>query len=251
MIHRPSPSPSTFSQLCLSAAFTLVELLTVIAIIGILAGILIPVVGRVRESANSARCLANLRQLATAGIAYGNENNGFFPGYHWDQPGETYQYGKRGGMADQLGLTRATGRISTVMTCPTAQRNQPVDFKDYAFNRTYAINGWARSYGSDEVTLYGVPVRFSQVDNPSRMMFFVDSPNRYEVTGKGWFYDHCVPTQKWDSAQATAVALLQGDPAYIHSGKINISFADGHVESVTKTKLIPLLSEDRFWKGSS
>lgn len=43
--------------------FTLIELLTVIAIIGILASILIPVVGKVRESAKLAACTSNLRQL--------------------------------------------------------------------------------------------------------------------------------------------------------------------------------------------
>ncbi|MDR1280136.1 MAG: type II secretion system GspH family protein [Opitutaceae bacterium] len=49
--------------------FTLVELLAVIAIIRVLAAILIPVVGSVRASAASARCLSHLRQ---AGIAFAN-----------------------------------------------------------------------------------------------------------------------------------------------------------------------------------
>lgn len=44
-------------------AFTLIELLTVIAIIGILAAILIPVVSRVRQSARESVGLSNLRQI--------------------------------------------------------------------------------------------------------------------------------------------------------------------------------------------
>jgi prepilin-type N-terminal cleavage/methylation domain-containing protein/prepilin-type processing-associated H-X9-DG protein len=61
------------------AAFTLIELLTVIAIIGILAAILIPVVGRVRESARSSACVSNLRQISTAFTLYAADNGGLIP----------------------------------------------------------------------------------------------------------------------------------------------------------------------------
>lgn len=57
-------------------AFTLIELLTVIAIIGILAAILIPVVGRVRESARRASCVSNIRQFGMAVIMLTDESDG-------------------------------------------------------------------------------------------------------------------------------------------------------------------------------
>ena len=60
-------------------AFTLIELLTVIAIIGILAAILIPVVGAVRESARSAECLSNLRQIGNGMLMFTLENEERFP----------------------------------------------------------------------------------------------------------------------------------------------------------------------------
>lgn len=60
-------------------AFTLIELLTVIAIIGILAAILIPVVGSVREKAKVSQCAVHLRDVGTAVQLYALDNNDFLP----------------------------------------------------------------------------------------------------------------------------------------------------------------------------
>lgn len=63
-------------------AFTLIELLTVIAIIGILAAILIPVVGKVRQTASKATMSSNLRQLALGINAFAADNRDLFPGLY-------------------------------------------------------------------------------------------------------------------------------------------------------------------------
>ena len=58
--------------------FTLIELLVVIAIIAVLAALLLPVLGRARESANRTVCLSNLRQIGQVQMVYAGENDGYF-----------------------------------------------------------------------------------------------------------------------------------------------------------------------------
>lgn len=63
----------------LPRAFTLVELLTVIAIVAILMAILFPLIGMIRESANRSTCASNLRQIALAVLSYTNDHRGYLP----------------------------------------------------------------------------------------------------------------------------------------------------------------------------
>ncbi|MDR1281700.1 MAG: prepilin-type N-terminal cleavage/methylation domain-containing protein [Opitutaceae bacterium] len=79
---RPYPRPRP--------AFTLVELLTVIAIIGILAAILIPTVASVRKKARGVQAASNLRQLATAQLMFATDNKDYLPAtWNYEVPSDS------------------------------------------------------------------------------------------------------------------------------------------------------------------
>lgn len=68
-------------------AFTLVEVLVVIAVIALLAAMLLPALNKARQSGRRTACVSNLRQLSVALSIYAGENQGDYPSVnqtnHW------------------------------------------------------------------------------------------------------------------------------------------------------------------------
>ncbi len=73
-----------------SVAFTLVELLVVVAIIAALASMMLPAVQQARDHARTVQCLSSLRQIYVLTMVYRNDNNQFYPANH------TYRYANSG-----------------------------------------------------------------------------------------------------------------------------------------------------------
>ena len=67
-------------------AFTLIEMLVVIAIIGILASMLLPSLAKAKQKALRIKCMNNLNQIGKAMFMFGQDNDDWFPWNDWCPP---------------------------------------------------------------------------------------------------------------------------------------------------------------------
>jgi prepilin-type N-terminal cleavage/methylation domain-containing protein len=130
--------------------FTLIELLTVIAIIGILAAILIPVVSSVRESARSATCVSNLRQIGHALALYTDDNDGWFPfpiggsgAEQWSRQLRHYGLPMR---------SQSPALDHEVFVCPSSDYPVPFDQVNRTYTTTGAMQGGNRAGGGGTIS---------------------------------------------------------------------------------------------------
>ncbi len=211
-------------------AFTLIELLTVIAIIGILTAILIPTVAQVRKQARSAACISNLRQIGTAmqnhvadykTLPVPDEDGGTWYKNYWMTKLQPYLGNRKviSGNTAEAKLSQNAYNYDGVFHCP----GKP----DWDINGTngpkmvsYGMNIFDSSSGGAKKTAR----RIEQFQAPGITMLVMDRGTFDPVTGQ------CVTS----NAQTI---LMHSDMIYKdrvgqwHPGqKDNILFLDGHIE---------------------
>jgi prepilin-type processing-associated H-X9-DG protein len=85
---------------------TMVELIVVVAIIVILAALMLPMIGGIREHARRATCVSNLHQLQVAAMSYANDNGGQLPRSATEQVVEVYAGETGGATYEDVGVLR-------------------------------------------------------------------------------------------------------------------------------------------------
>jgi prepilin-type N-terminal cleavage/methylation domain-containing protein/prepilin-type processing-associated H-X9-DG protein len=103
-----------------SGAFTLIELLIVVAIIGMLVALTAPAIENARERAESTKCLTNLRNIGVAVLSYVADNDNRFPIIETDPSNPVYDPSEEAGTL--LTVLGEYGVTEQGLRCPTDLR---------------------------------------------------------------------------------------------------------------------------------
>lgn len=218
-------------------SFTLIELLVVIAIIAILASMLLPALGKVKEQGNTTQCLNNIKTFCLAELNYGHDHNDLLPlGDDVKYADYSWMWGNATGMRILIPLRYMSGSPKKnivnycTLPCPSHYafvQRFPTLREPLASNGTYLFERMG-SYGYNRFLTGGYyvpsPVSFSsqafaratKVKNPSQHFMIADkmasSPNPWDGISNA--------TPMTPDALSTRVS-------FCHSNRANFGFVDG------------------------
>ncbi len=200
-------------------AFTLIELLMVVAIIGLLVGILLPALSRSRQLGRSTQCLANLHSLGTAVLMYADTNDGRLPAVGL----------AHGGAVDEGNAwinTAATDIGNEKITrCPDDRSphwDSPVGATSQLRRLSYATNYYTVGQldGREDCNL------LTRIKRPSTTIMWGELAERGDYA----MADHYHPETWFANPRPLASQQLTLDR---HLGRANWGFLDAHAETMS------------------
>jgi len=207
--------------------FTLLELLVVLAIIAVVAGLLLPAVRRARAEAHRIHCLNNLRQMVLAATEYEIDHGAFPPAYARD-----FSTGKTRTWESFLW---DMGTKFQIQQCPAFHGEamwKEDRYTGYNYNASY-VGGRVFLRGNTVLPGSAESASMADIKNPAKCALFGDG--EYE-SGANKFMRSPDPGPLDFDASLT----LAGTQGFRHRDMTNVGFADGHAESL----------KDRFVKSS-
>lgn len=213
------------------SAFTLIELLTVIAIIGILAAIIIPTVGRVRESARNSTSLSNLRQIGMANQLFAQDNKGLtVPGkaplsaalrVQWQVLLSKYTEGRQ--LAGDWEINAVGSTTKTIFNEPKWTSGAPGYQEGAVYESGYGLNMNPLTPNDPQGNM-----EWSENESPkARVPLAKIADPSQRILAAVWVNWNMYPT-----TSITQTELVQSSERYT-SRKINVAYFDAHVGSLT------------------
>jgi general secretion pathway protein G len=216
---KPNPTRSR-------SAFTLSEMLTVIAIIAVLAALLFPVVGRARKSAGNAKCVSNMRQLGTALTSMiGDQAPNLSVHYYNGAKEPTWAYD----LVDKGYLSSDT--MKNVARCPSlATPAKHIDnymFFCYGLNRLATLTRTSDPAANPPVQL-DEKINTMTIASRSKAAILGDSvmkPGYQGFNAYQWLFFG------FGNDGNGGIVHIR------HSGRANLFFLDGHIEALTPAEI--------------
>jgi prepilin-type N-terminal cleavage/methylation domain-containing protein/prepilin-type processing-associated H-X9-DG protein len=243
-------------------AFTLVELLVVIGIIGVLMALLLTAISKARVQAGRVACMSNLRQVGLALISYATDNDGSFPapaGVQTQYP-EDWVHWQPGRDLAQSRIARYVNGDMRVVKCPAGfdERNAYTwAGKTLTYPYSYSVNNYFT--GSSPGGLFGGawsprPCKLGQCVDPAMKIFVIEEDITGINDGEWW-----AGNGERGIPRPTSLSVIH-DFGYERnsgvltdrnrlSGRGNVVFADGHCDFIDRSRLFMLGYLDPHHQG--